>query len=1163
VKHVILCFLLTIALILASGHTAHSQSKSSLIFVGDADYPPFEYLHDGIPDGFYSDITHALSLALKRPIAVQLTDWANAQQMVQDGRADAVIGVIISDERKKLFDFSDKVIAEEDPFAVRDNAYAVRKGNAALLADINRGLHILREQGEISRIRNKWTRQKVLYTTEEGFRIWLLKVTLIPLGLILVCLALWIALLKIQIKRRKASEEALKISEFRYRELYERTSKCVVVYKTIPGSEDFIIADVNRAAEEMEEISREEILGQPVLAAFPRLVPMGVIDVMKRVRQTGVAETCPITIRQSGRLITWCEYYVYKLPSGEIVTLYEYLTERKKMEEELRQSEEKFAKAFLSAPVLFAIIEADTGIHIDINEEAVKAVGLPREDIIGHTPVEIGWVTPESWQKVLHELNARGRMTNFEMDFHPRDGRTMTGLVGGERLFISGREYVMFIALDITPRKMAERRQEMITGILTLLSSEKDIRTLIRDIVVLIRNYTTFESVAIRLKEGQDYPYFETSGFADDFVEKEKYLCERDDNNNIVRDASGSPVLECMCGNILRGRTDTAFPFFTAGGSFWTNGTTALLASTTEADRQSRTRNRCNGEGYESVALIPLKAGNEIIGLLQLNDRRKDLFTPDMIRHLEGIGVSIGASIQRIHAEEALVEAENRMQLTFDNANIGVCLIGMDGRLLRVNREMANILGYDRAEIESLTVNDITHPEDREFTPTAISETFTDRGVQAVFEIRYLRKDGQIACCRVSSSLIKDAKSRPLYFISHVQDITQHRQMEQRLQRAERMEALGLLAGGVAHDLNNVIGISIGYSEMLLDDMDPDSPLREHVENIMQATERASAIVQDMLTMARRNVAVNKVMNLNTVIAEFLNSPEFSSLLAKHPGVEIQTALSPDLLNINGSPIHLSKTVMNLIANAAEAIPECGVIRVSSQNVHLDRPVKGYDSFKEGDYAVLCISDTGEGISAENLPRIFEPFYTKKVMGRSGTGLGLAVVWGAVKDHNGYIDVESAPGQGTTFSLYFPVCREEIREAPEAIGRTSYMGKGEKILVVDDVPEQRELAVRLLTKLNYMTASVASGEEAVEFLRTTKVDLLVLDMIMDPGIDGLATYQRILEFEPGQKAIIVSGFAETERVSEAQRLGAGAYVKKPYIIETLGLAIKQELDRKK
>jgi len=182
-------------------------------------------------------------------------------------------------------------------------------------------------------------------------------------------------------------------------------------------------------------------------------------------------------------------------------------------------------------------------------------------------------------------------------------------------------------------------------------------------------------------------------------------------------------------------------------------------------------------------------------------------------------------------------------------------------------------------------------------------------------------------------------------------------------------------------------------------------------------------------------------------------------------------------------------------------------------------------------------------------------------MGRSGTGLGMAVVWGTVKDHKGYIDVQSTEGKGTTFALYFPVSREELAKDKSPVSIEDYMGKGESVLVVDDVEEQREIASRILKKLGYSVTSVSSGEEAVDYLKNNSADLLVLDMIMDPGIDGLETYKRILELHPGQKAIIVSGFSETERVKEAQRLGAGAYVKKPFLLEKIGIAVRDELDR--
>jgi CheY-like chemotaxis protein len=282
--------------------------------------------------------------------------------------------------------------------------------------------------------------------------------------------------------------------------------------------------------------------------------------------------------------------------------------------------------------------------------------------------------------------------------------------------------------------------------------------------------------------------------------------------------------------------------------------------------------------------------------------------------------------------------------------------------------------------------------------------------------------------------------------------------------------------------------------------------------------------------------------------------------LSFHPQVQVKTHIEADLLNILGSPVHLAKTVMNLVFNAADAMPDGGKILISTENRYIDRPIRGYDEVNEGDYVTLTVSDTGVGISQGDLEKIFEPFYTKKVMGRSGTGLGMSVVWGTVKDHKGYVDVKSSKEKGTTFVLYFPVTRKKSAGNEALLSIENYMGK-EKVLVVDDVEEQRDIASGMLKKLGYSVTSFSSGEEAIQHMKDNSADLLVLDMIMDPGIDGLETYKRILEFHPGQKAIIASGFSETERVREAQRLGAGAYLKKPYLLGKIGLAVRTELDK--
>lgn len=386
---------------------------------------------------------------------------------------------------------------------------------------------------------------------------------------------------------------------------------------------------------------------------------------------------------------------------------------------------------------------------------------------------------------------------------------------------------------------------------------------------------------------------------------------------------------------------------------------------------------------------------------------------------------------------------------------------------------------------------------------------------------------------------------------------------ERRLQRVQKMEAIGTLAGGVAHDLNNILSGLVSYPELLLMDMAEDSPLRKPIQTIKKSGEKAATIVQDLLTLARRGVGALEVVDLNHIISEYLNSPEFEKLQFYHPDILIETRLDPSLGLISGSPVHLSKTLMNLVSNAAEAIPHKGNVVISTVNRYIDTPIKGYDEVEVGDYVTLTVSDNGTGISPGDRERIFEPFYTKKVMGRSGTGLGMAVVWGTVKDHKGYVDVQSTEGKGTSLTIYIPITREQIDKTHGGPCLTieDYKGNGESILVVDDVEEQRKIAAEMLTKLGYSVQSVASGNDAVDYLKDNPADLLILDMIMGTGIDGLETYKRVLRLHPEQKAIIASGFSESEEVKEAQRLGAGPFIKKPYLLEKIGLAVRAELNK--
>ncbi len=528
------------------------------------------------------------------------------------------------------------------------------------------------------------------------------------------------------------------------------------------------------------------------------------------------------------------------------------------------------------------------------------------------------------------------------------------------------------------------------------------------------------------------------------------------------------------------------------------------------------------------------------------------------------LGVLMVNRVRRERSDDTLREREEKYRSLVENINEVIYTLDSDGRVTYISPVIERFSSYKTGDLIGRNFVEFIHPDDL----PGLVENFnlTVQGELNPFEYRILDGD-RVHHVRTSSELIlKDGIVTGLTGL--MTDITEQRKaaeerrdLQERLNRAEKMEALGTLAGGVAHDLNNVLGVVVGYAELTLDSVDKTSPLRHGLENIMNGGQKAAAIVDDLLTLARRGVPVSSILNLNTIIANFQNSPELNNLSFHHPDVKIKTNLDPDLLNISGSSVHLGKSLYNLISNAHEAMTKGGTLTIKTTNQYLDKPMSGYNEIREGDYVVLTISDTGEGISEKDLKRIFEPFYTKKIMGRSGTGLGLAVVWGTVTDHNGYINVHSEEGKGSTFTLYFPVTREEIPDEALAIDVSAYMGSGQSILIVDDVSIQRELARDMLQKLNYNVSSVKSGEEAILYLKDHQPDLIVLDMIMDPGMDGLDTYKSIIKINPQQKTIIVSGFSESDRVKEAKRLGAGAYVRKPYIKEKLGMAVKKELER--
>ena len=824
---------------------------------------------------------------------------------------------------------------------------------------------------------------------------------------------------------------------------------------------------------------------------------------------------------------------------------------RIRTESELRRSEAMFQELFDDAPVGYIEYNLDGRIS-NINRTAMEMLGYsPRSDLLGKFIWTLSLEDEIVHQQVLAKLKGElpaGR--NLDRTYRRKDGTTFPALIE-DRLVIDeqgGIKGIRCSIQDITERKKSEAESTVIAELGRVIGSTLNLDEVYERIAVELGKLIPHDRLLLNLKKdgGDEF----TTAFASGI------------DNPRRRPGDSYPVKGTTTGITMKTR----------------RGLLVQPAHAEEIRESFPNLYETFKAGLRSTLGVPLISMDEVIGSMTFRSKELHAYGERELRLAERIGMQIAGAIANARmftnlaaAEQSQQQSQKELKAAQRIAHLGNWKWHIQAGRIELSEELYHIIGIDRDQFAgnlSEFVKQFVHPDDQPALERSIHAAKNGRKTGPA-EYRILWPDQSLHRIWIEAGeLTLDNNGDPDVLAGIVLDITERRRMEEtqrmlqeRLRQAEKMEALGTLAGGVAHDLNNVLGIVVGYSEILMERLERTSSIRRDLAKIMEGGTRAAAIVQDLLTLARRGVQTRNVINLNTTVRECQRMPEFERLFAGSPRVRLQVNLDSGLLDILGSQVHLGKTLLNLVSNAVEAMPEGGTVTIATQSRYLDTPVQGYDHIREGDYAVLVVSDTGEGIPAADITRIFEPFYTKKVMGRSGTGLGLAVVWGTVKDHSGYIDVQSEPRKGSTFTLYFPVTSQERLPDRTATPLTEYLGHGESLHVVDDVDGQRELAVRMLTRLNYRVTSSASGEAAVEYLKTHQVDLVVLDMIMEPGMDGLDTYSRMIGVRPGLKAIIVSGFSETERVARAQALGAGGYVRKPYLLEKLGLAAKRELSR--
>jgi len=512
--------------------------------------------------------------------------------------------------------------------------------------------------------------------------------------------------------------------------------------------------------------------------------------------------------------------------------------------------------------------------------------------------------------------------------------------------------------------------------------------------------------------------------------------------------------------------------------------------------------------------------------------------------------------------------SEEKYVSLVESAGTLIWQVDLDGTFTYVNAMgCREVYGCEKNEIDGKTIQDLTHPDYLE-ADLALFEAARNGTPGHNHETRHIRPDGTEV--DIMMSLAAFGTGRSIEGLTGMcTDISkrkiaeaQSQELSQKLARSERMESLGLLAGGVAHDLNNILGPIVGYPDLILHDLEPNHPVRDDVIELKKSALRATDVISDLLTMSRRGNYKLEPVFLEDIVKDHLTSATFKELDASNPGIECVPVFNLEArMPIEGSTSHLSQVIMNLVRNSYEAMHGRGVLSIHLEAKSFESDTKGnYESISAGDYVLLRVSDTGEGIPKEHLDKIFEPFFSSKTMGASGSGLGLSVVYGIVKDLRGTIDISTKIGEGTEFRLYFPMKPDMKVVAPEPV-QTNAFHFSNSILVVEDVEEQQKLAVRILRSFGMDVVTVGSGHGALEHMKNRPFDIVMIDMVLeDEEFDGLATFRAVRKVNSRQACLLVSGFSVKDRVDTCLAEGAFGFVKKPFTIQELGSQIKHTLD---
>ena len=562
------------------------------------------------------------------------------------------------------------------------------------------------------------------------------------------------------------------------------------------------------------------------------------------------------------------------------------------------------------------------------------------------------------------------------------------------------------------------------------------------------------------------------------------------------------------------------------------------------------------GSGRPSLSrmFVPVRHGERVTGVLSIQSYTADAYDEQDLAVLQELADHCGGAIERLRIEHALRESEAQLARTEAFALVMTAHLSLEGRWLKVPPTLCRLLGLEEHRLLGTSIDELLHPEN---TVMGGWEHLVRGETRTVdLETRWRRPDGKPLWMYLNASLVQDTAGEPLYLLLYLRDITERKSLEDQLRQAQKMEAVGQLAGGIAHDFNNLLTAILGSTELLLADTPPGDPRREDVQEISRSAHRAAALVRQLLAYSRKQVLQPRRVDLNAIVRDM------GAMLRRVVGepIELRLDLDPGLGHVTADPGQLEQVIANLGVNARDAMPRGGTLTISTSNVTGRGVTAAADEGvpAAGPLVSLAVTDTGIGMDDEVRGRLFEPFFTTKELGR-GTGLGLATVYGIVRQSGGHIQVRSRPGEGSSFTVYLPRA-EAPRPARGALAAAAPVSGGsETVLVAEDEEAVRHLVCRVLRAKGYRVLEARHAEAALELAAAAEpIDLLLSDLVM-PGLGGRALADRLLNARPGLRVLFITGYA-AEAVERQGRLPAGhGLLEKPFTADQLAHKVRETL----